>query len=476
MTRSRTGWPGVGEPYYLVGGHLIDGTGADPVDEAFVLVDGGRVGAVGRSGDLTRSQRQGRRLVDVGGRWILPGLIDCHTHLVYAGYHIFDRINSVTPEMATVDCVRNARTLLRAGYTTVRDLGTVGNAAVAIRDAVAAGKLAGPRVIASGRSICTTAGPKHALAPAPGGGFRQYADGPDGVVRAVREQIRAGVDNIKLVASGVENNPHVFTRHTTMSEQEMRAGVAEAHRSGRTVAVHAQSYDSVKFALRAGADTIEHGTRLDEESVDLFRSSGSFLVPTLSTLYSVMELGETLDLLPKQRQEMAVNQPLWLTSFRLARESGVPIAAGGDIGNRYPQGMNAREIELLAANGLSPIEAVTAATGGAARAIGRHRQLGSLTPGRLADLIVVDADPLADLSVLADTDRIRVVVRSGVAVSGADFDADPGWLGGTLPGAEDFALDEQAEQAEHAARTERNGTAPGAADAHPCCAGHVTEP
>ncbi len=200
---------------------------------------------------------------------------------------------------------------------------------------------------------------------------------------------------------------------TTMNAEEIGAAVGEAHRWGRTVAVHCQSAEAVKLALRAGADTIEHGTRLDDEALELFRRTGAILVPTLSTLFSVLELGETLNLTAKQREEMAVNRPLWLESFRRAREAGIPIAAGGDIGNRYPHGSNARELEFLVAQGLPPLRAIHAATGLAARALGRADRLGSLAPGKAAEsrlwLVVQGGRPVAG------TQRARSGEEDGAA-------------------------------------------------------------
>ncbi len=243
-------------------------------------------------------------------------------------------------------------------------------------------------------------------------------DGPEAIRAEVRRQIRNGVDNIKLAASGVEVGPYAWTWMTTFSETEIRTAVEEAHRWGRTVAVHAQSYDSVKFALRAGVDTIEHGTRMDEEAIALFAQSDTVLVPTLSTLFSVLELGAKLNLPAKQREEMAVNEPLWLASFASARAAGIPIAAGADLGNRYPHGSNAREIALLVRCGMSPMEAMRAATAVAARALRLGDRIGVIEAGKQADLLLFDGDPLTDIESLQDHSRIALVVKGGYAVEG----------------------------------------------------------
>jgi imidazolonepropionase-like amidohydrolase len=353
----------------------------------------------------------------------MPGLIDAHAHLIYSGFRSLDAIDRCTVETATINAVVNADRVLRAGYTTIRDVGTIGNVAVAVRDAIAANKITGPTVVASGPLISATGGPGDTLPPhwTAAHGLGKLVDGADELRREVRRQIRAGVDNVKLAASGVEVGPYAWTWMTTFSEDEMRIAVEEAHRWGRTVAVHAQSYDSVRFALRAGADTIEHGTRMDDETIALFARSDAVLVPTLSTLFSVLELGASLNLLPKQREEMAVNEPLWLDSLQRARAAGVPIAAGGDIGNRYPQGSNAREIVLLVRVGFTPMEALCAATSVAAKALRRDRHIGTLESGKRADLLLFDGDPLTNIECLLEPSRIALVVKGGQPVAGTLF-------------------------------------------------------
>jgi imidazolonepropionase-like amidohydrolase len=407
----------------LVNGRIIDGLGRPPIEDGFVGIEGDRIVAAGPMSALPRGDDVPS--LDVEGRTLMPGLIDCHAHLVYSGFRSLEEVDRCPIETAAINAVLNARKVLAAGYTTVRDVGTIANVAVAVRDAIAQGKVPGPRVVASGQIIGPTAGLGDTLPPhweRRAGGLGVLVDGVDAIRKTVRLQIRNGVDNIKLAASGVEVGPYAHTWMTTFSEAEVHAAIEEAHRWGRTVAIHAQSYDSVKFALRAGVDTVEHGTRMDEEAIELFKSSPSVLVPTLCTLFSVLELGSTLNLLPKQREEMAVNEPLWLDSVRRAHRAGIPIAAGGDLGNRFPHGTNARELDYLVRAGLSPLEAIQAATGNAARALKRDKLVGALETGRLADLLIVDGDPLADIRILQDARQLALVLKEGRPVAGRLYD------------------------------------------------------
>ena len=410
----------------LVHGRVIDGLGAAPIEDGFVELAGASIAALGPMSALP--QESGVPSVDLGGRTLMPGLIDCHAHLVYSGFRSLEEVNRCTVETAAINAALNAGKVLAAGYTTVRDVGTIANVAVAVRDAVRQGKVPGPRIVASGQIISPTGGLGDTLPPQwerKGGGIGILVDGPDAIRKVVRQQIRNGVNNIKLAASGVEVGPYAYTWMTTFSEEEVREAIEEAHRWGRTVAIHAQSYDAVKFALRAGVDTIEHGTRMDEEAIELFKRSPSILVPTLCTLFSVLELGAKLDLLPKQREEMAVNEPLWLASVERAHAAGIPIAAGGDLGNRFPHGTNARELEYLVRAGLSPLEAIQAATGTAARALKLDKLTGALEAGRRADVLVLDGDPLADIRLLQEPERLALVLKDGRAVAGRLYEALP---------------------------------------------------
>ncbi len=397
---------------------VLDGA-SGYVERATVLLQEGKVAYAGKRAELPQKLAQDARRLDLGGLTIMPGLIDCHAHLVYNGFRSLEEVDRSSIEVATLNAALNARKVIDAGYTTIRDVGTIGNVGVTIRDAVAQKRIRGPRVVASGQILCATAGLGDTLPPhwSKSHGLGCMVDGPHEMRKAIRQQIRNGVDNIKLAASGVEVGPYAYTWMTTFSEGEIAVAAEEAHRWGRTVAVHAQSYDSVRFALRAGVDTVEHGTRMDEASIAMFKGSSAIYVPTLCTLFSVLELGQKLNLLPKHREEMAVNEPLWLESVRLAHAAGIPMAAGGDLGNRYPHGTNARELEFLVRAGLSPLEAVRAATSVAALAIKRPA-LGMLAAGRAADVLVFDGDPIADIASLQDQARIVAVLQGGALAAG----------------------------------------------------------
>jgi len=408
---------------HLIGGSLIDGLGNDPVNNAVISFEGDRITYAGPQAGARISR--GDQKVDVAGHAVLPGLIDAHVHHIYARYRNLSEIDRVPLEGSVVKAVANALIWLRAGFTTVRDVGTRGNIGVAIRDAIEAGVVLGPRVVASGQIICSTAGLADSDPAwiANTGGLGLIVDGPEEIRRAVRAQVKQGVDNIKIEGSGAEASFFAFTWMATMSSEEMAAAVDEARRYGKTVACHAQSYEGAKNALRAGVDTIEHGTRLDEESIELFRKSHTVLVPTLVTLYSVLELAEKVGAPAKQLAEMKVNEPLWLESLRMAKEAGVTIAAGSDIGNRYVQGDNAKEMILLVDHaGFTPMEAIVAGTTNAATALRRSDRVGSLRPGLLADVLVFGGDPLADIHQLLDMERIRLVFKSGKEVAGAGLD------------------------------------------------------
>jgi imidazolonepropionase-like amidohydrolase len=399
----------------LVADQLIDGIHSEPRRDMAVIVHGDTIVDVIPRNRLAASARAGVQLVEAPGQTLMPGLIDCHTHLVFHMYPTLQRIDQDSIELTTIRAAGNARILMEHGYTTVRDVASRGASSLSVGRAIREGRLRGPRVLSGGPMITTTAGTADSYPPwiQNTAGLGKVVDGTREIQAEVRRQAKMGATHIKLGLSGSEPSVFCFTWMTTMSQEEVSAAVAEAHRMRLRVACHSEAEDSSLYAARAGADTIEHGTRLTEEAADLMRQKGLYLVPTLCTLYSVLELGEKLGLSPKQRDEMEVNRVPWLGSLKLAREMGVRVAAGGDIGNRYRHGENAKEILFLAQNGWSAMEALQAATSVASEAVGLGERTGRVAAGCLADLILVDGDPLRDLAVLLDPGRISRVMVAG---------------------------------------------------------------
>jgi len=402
---------------------IIDGVGEEPLEKASLLVDGERIVAVGPV-DAIRAPEGEARIVDATGRTVMPGMIDCHFHGAYQDVTCWEDYDLRRPlEHTVILAARNAQTVLEAGFTSARDVGTRSLVAIAVRDMINEGILVGPRLLAGGRIISTTGG----LADGYGywvdnrASLGQVVDGAAAVVRAVREQIKYGADTIKIEASGTGISPFSASWKQTMTVEEMTAAVREAHRNGVRVACHAQATEGIKNAVRAGVDTVEHGSFLDEEGAALMRANGTILVPTISVLYLYVNEGPNVGVpawvVEKFRGDLAAHRD----SVRLALSHGIPMSVGSDSGHRFnPQSGIAVELQLMVElGGFTPMQAIRAATSVGAEAIGRSDVLGSLRPGLLADLLVVDGDPLEDLGVLRDRARIERVYKGGRLVAGA---------------------------------------------------------
>ncbi len=400
-------------PIGIVGAMLIDGTGAEPVPDAVVLVEGGSIAAVGARSTVDLPAEA--EVVDAEGRFLLPGLIDAHVH-VSVPDHVSTAPKGDPTAYATVIATRNLRSALQAGVTTVRDVcGDRIN--LALRSAQQRGRLIAPRIYTSGKGICMTGGHGSGFA-----GSVHEVDGPEAVRHAVRVEHKADVDLIKLLSSHRTDLPE-------FSYEEIEAGVDEAHRLGLRVSIHAANDVSTDMAARAGVDVIEHGSFLSEETVDRMASKGIVLVPTLWVKHDLAERlteyrktpekypwGDAIDL-----EESAV----WFRrcaeqlpeTMRLVRERGVTVAAGTDfVLADQPWCLLPEEVEWLVRLGLSPMEAIVAATRGGAEALGTTDRLGTIEPGKWADLILVDRDPLEDVAALKSVSWVmqggKVVPRS----------------------------------------------------------------
>ncbi|WP_447909122.1 amidohydrolase family protein [Brevundimonas bullata] len=355
-------------------------------------------------------------VVDLRGAFVLPGLIDSHVHLT-GQQSPTSRMDEVTQSNAAQAMVgaRYARRTLNAGFTTVADLGASNEAIFALRDAVRRGDVPGPRIIASGSAVSVHGGHGDA------NGYREdilhlmspesVCSGVEDCMRAVRLQVRSGADIIKITATGGVLSNTAAGLAQQFSEDELAAIVASAHRMGRQVTAHAHGVDGINAFLKAGGDSIEHGTYLDEESMRLFKTHNAWLVPTLMAGDYVARVAASPDnfFTPAQTAKALEAGPKMLDMARRAHAGGVRIAFGTDTGVSA-HGDNAGEFALLVRAGLTPLEAIQSATVGAAEHLKISNEAGRLAPGMPADLIAVSGDPLSDVTEL---ERVRFVMKSG---------------------------------------------------------------
>lgn len=403
-------------------GHVLDRPGAAMRGATTLLIRNDRIEAL-KDGFVAIADFPGApadaQLLDLRERYVLPGLIDCHVHLDSDLAGVEGQLAAVTKNVADVayDAAVNARKTLAAGFTTVRNLGDSDGVTLALRDAIAAGKVPGPRILDAGNAISTTAGHMD-----PRLGYRAelwdalasnaVCDGADDCRRAVREQIARGADVIKMATTGGVNSRIGAGLGQQMFADEARAVVDTAHLYGKKVAVHAHGADGIQVALQAGADSIEHGTLMDAAGIELFIQSGAYYVPTLSTVNGYLERLQKNPEAYSAEVRKKIEWRIGITgkALAIAHKAGVKIAFGTDAGVSM-HGRNADEFELMVKYGMSPSEAITAATVNAANLLGIADQVGSLEAGKQADLIAVDSDPLSDVRALK---QVRLVMKGGV--------------------------------------------------------------
>lgn len=367
--------------------------------------------AEGRIGPIGSAPPSDARTIDCSGAFVIPGLIDCHVHLSGSGDPQELNAARTTPLAERAwKAARYAEATLAAGVTTVRDLGAADRLNIDMARAIGAGLISGPRMLAAGLGVTMTGGHGH-------GFLATEADGPDDVRRAVREQLRAGATAIKLFASGGVMTPGVDPRSPSFTEEEMRAGVEEAHKAFRVVGAHAQASEGIKNAVRAGVDSIEHGVWLDEEAIDLMLQRGTYLVATLTAPFQIahcgLEAGIPSYMVDKGWQVLDSHEQ----SFRAALAAGVNIAMGTDQGTPVNRpGENAQEVVRMVRLGMSPGAALLAATAWAAELLQINNEVGRIEPGLAADLVVLERNPLDDTSLLTDQSAIRAVIQAGQVV------------------------------------------------------------
>jgi imidazolonepropionase-like amidohydrolase len=397
-------------------GRLLDRPGQTPRGASTLVIRNGKIEAVYDGFD--GSKYPGADVIDLRERFVLPGLIDAHVHLDSDKAGQEGLIEALTNSQAyfAYEAAVNARKTLEAGFTTVRNLGDRDGVTLALRDAIAAGKVPGPRILDAGVGVSATSGHGDGtlgLAPeiAEHAHEENLCDGPEACRRAVRAQVRRGVDLIKIMTTGGVNSRIGAGLGKQMFDDEARALIETAHLYGKKVAVHAHGADGISLALKYGADSIEHGTMLDGEGVKLFLKSGAYYVPTLSTVNGYIErLQKDPNAYPPAVREK-IEWRIGVTgkALKLAHGRGVKIAFGTDAGVSK-HGRNADEFELMVKHGMQPAEAIKAATVNGADLLGLSQEIGTLEPGKRADLIAVAGDPLADVAVLK---RVGFVMRDG---------------------------------------------------------------
>ncbi len=383
-------------------GRLLDVREGRLRENMVVLVRGERIEAVGPAADLPIPTDA--RVIDLSDATVLPGLIDAHTHLTWNPQSQRNTPPDVAIPHEPLIGAGTARLTLLAGFTAARNLGSTGFSDLALRDAIAAGDVPGPRLRAAGTGMGTPGGVCDNVFQ--GGGTAQ---GAEAVAKKVRDLVHAGADTIKLCAGGGVLATPRDAEAVEFSEEELRALVAEAHGAGLPVAAHAQGPLAIRRAVAAGVDSIEHGGLIDEETALQMKQKNIYLVPTVYRLEWRVEFAEKRGVDPAQlerlKQAVAANQE----NIRRAIRLGTPIAVGTDA-TVYPHGLNARELASLVRLGLSPLETLRAATLNAAALLRWSDDIGSLEAGKYADLIAVVGDPLQDISTLQ---QVRFVMKGG---------------------------------------------------------------
>ncbi|MBI1187173.1 MAG: amidohydrolase family protein [Alphaproteobacteria bacterium] len=402
-----------GETTIIHAGRLLadPATGQVLTERSILVSPDGRIAGV-EAGFVTRD---GARVIDLRDRFVLPGLIDSHVHLTseLGPNQIMDEV-TLTASDAALRGAENARITVMAGFTTVADVGAANDAIFALRRAVAEGRVPGPRILASGYGITPDGGHGDVagFSPAVNDALRSpgACSGADACRRAVRRQIQAGADLIKITATGGVLSNTAAGVEQQFSDEELRAIVDAAHAMGRRVTAHAHGAGGINAALRAGVDSIEHGSYTDAESLRLFRATGAYLVPTILAGVTVEEMANAGEVLtPAQADKAREVGTRMRQSIRNARRAGVRVAFGTDTGvSRH--GLNAREFEFLVEGGFTPTEAIRLATVDAADHLQLTGTAGRIAPGYSADVIAVAGDPTADVGVLMD---MRFVMARG---------------------------------------------------------------
>jgi imidazolonepropionase-like amidohydrolase len=402
---------------YLKNARLIDGSGAPPVDPAGIVIEGDTVVAAGRLSAADTPSPADAQVIDVGGRSVIPGLVEAHLHLSYNNVKaIADLDLNCPPEYSTLVSARNAELVLQCGYTAARSAGSVHAVDVALKRAINEGLYPGPRLLAAGRDICATGGmadwnPSYLKLGMDG--LALIADGPDQCRAAARRVIKDGADVVKCYIGGDALLPHTPIGDCTYTLEEVLAIVDEAHMRNRLVSAHVRGQRSSRVAAEASVDSIEHATYADDATLRIIADRGLFLVPGLRYLYSIVENGSRFGITEEVIAPSGLRDEIKQAAdtYRRARDLGIRMCPGGDFGFAWnPHGEYAKDIQVFVdVIGFTPMQALVAATRWGAELMRMDDRIGTVRTGRLADLVVVDGDPLRDIAVLQDRRRLSVM-------------------------------------------------------------------
>ncbi len=414
LMSQNAGPAGAGRVVAVKAGRVLDVRSGKYAANQIIWIEGERIKEIGDASALESKLPKDARVVDLSNETVLPGLIDCHTHLTMAPQTLGPGGLKLSYPRQALLGARNARVTLEAGFTTVRNVGGSGYADIALREAINAGDVRGPRMQASGPPLSITGGhgDENFLAPQYHAMEDGVADGVAGVMAKVRENIKFRADVIKFMATGGVLSEGDNPAQAQYSLEEMQAIVATAHGLGRKVAAHAHGAVGIKYAVMAGVDSIEHGSFIDDEDIRLMKEHGTYLVPTLYLSDWFLENYKALGLSEGIIAKARVVMPAARENVAHAFHEGVKVAFGTDAAV-YPHGLNAHEFAVMVKLGLTPLQAIQAATLNAADLLGWQDRVGTLEAGKFADLVAVDGDPLADVSVL---ENVKVVIKGGEIV------------------------------------------------------------
>lgn len=400
----------------IFGGTLIDGTGAKPIENTVILIKGEKIDEITDVNSFSEP-KEALYIFDARNKFILPGFIDCHTHIQLSEKQSELQIIKESVSLKTLRAASNAKKTVEAGFTSIRDVGAENLIDVGLRDAINEGLIVGPRMFVSGYKIMPTGADFPLYPPEVQIYGRETMDSPDEVRKAVRTLLARGVDIIKLMVTGRTFRKTSSPNSYALTLEEAKVAVCEAHNQNKKVAAHAHGSKGVKIALQAGCDSLEHGTILDNDDIELMRKNDIFLVPTLSYGTHVEELGDKSGLPDFIIKKAIDGLHHRLKSFEKALKAEVRIAMGSDAGMPFiNHGENAFELTTMVKAGMTPMQAILSMTSSGAELLGIANEVGIISEGKIADIVIVGKNPLEDISILQKKKNILAVLKEGETI------------------------------------------------------------